>query len=156
MPFPSATCEARRPNDIGMVRFLSALFHAASEVCECTLSMHDLFHAHLFHADGVPGLLFHAREYPTTSERFPYYLGYCQHDSRLVVHPIDMRLRNVIWLFGHDVVVLVDADARTPFGTIYESEFGRAVADVFYFDSGSRRCHPNRRINSGVYVVPFI
>lgn len=156
MPFPGSECGARRPIDTAVTKFLSSLFHTASKVAGCTLSLHDLFHAHLFHTDGVPGLLFHAMEYPVSSDAFPYYLGYCQHASQLVVDPTDMRFRNVVWLFGHDVMVLVDADARAPFGTVYESELGSAVADIFYFDAGPNRCHPNQCINRGLYIVPFM
>jgi len=100
-------------------------------------------------------LLLHAREYPAYDpDRFPYALGFCQHNSTLLHHPRAMDLRNMLWLEGqlyaldlaeasllHSTLVWTGME---PLRTVYESDLGTPVADVTYLpwlkDDGSSGC----------------
>lgn len=169
---PDINADARRFNSarhLDLTVFLQALFHDVAEAIGCTLSICDLQHTHMFltaHSDdgfeerGELGLLFHAREYPAWDDQtFPFYLGFCQNGSNLYLNRDDataMRLRSAVWLLGCNVVVVLDADGaeRWPFGTVYESELGKPVADIFFFDGGKTQW-PLHRINQGLHVVRY-
>lgn len=149
----------RRVTNRAVEVFFRALFEAAGFACGSKLSRFDLFHAHLFYnrTEGVLGMLFHAKEYPAFDEcAFPYELGFCQTGSDVkLMRPGDMKTRSAVWFFGEEGVGLVESD-RLPFGTIYESELGDVLADLFYFEA---RFSPpgNRlaRLNRGLHVVEY-
>ncbi|KAK9796273.1 hypothetical protein WJX73_001601 [Symbiochloris irregularis] len=133
--------------------FMAALFRAiagrttAAGIPQVLLNRFDLYHAHLFQASRPPhslGLLFHAMEYPALGPDWPVNLGYCQVDSTLQYHSRAMDLRNWLWYQGAlcslDVgqdsclhkTLLMDGLQFTR--TVLESDFGRPVCDVNYFD----------------------
>lgn len=154
--FPSDHCNARRFSDLTVGAYFMGLFRQASYLASADLSRFDLHHAHFFYDSGenALGLLFHAREYPAFGDMFPYFLGRCQFNSTLrISSDTDMGLRTVLWLFGENVLILLDSTRRIPFGTIYESEFGQPIADLFFFDGC--RGKPQERINRGLYIVSF-
>eukprot|EP00877_Chromochloris_zofingiensis_P014294 jgi/Chrzof1/9118/Cz03g36190.t1 len=90
------------------------------------------------------GILFHAAEYPQYDDTmFPYYLGYCQHGSSLEFDQRSMDLRNMLWFKGRLAVLdasehsplhgLLLHEGTRPLRTVYEEDFGNAVADILYF-----------------------
>ncbi|EFJ22025.1 hypothetical protein SELMODRAFT_106158, partial [Selaginella moellendorffii] len=128
-----------------------------------SVNHYDLFHGHMFTAYGTGrlGILFHCREYPEYDKNsFALNLGYCQTGS-FIPYDSSMNLRNIIWLApmpsctSHNCSTkwlapgaLFILDAK-PGGvvfkelvsewvdvvrTIYESDFGRTVIDVNYFN----------------------
>lgn len=156
--FPADDCKARRFRSYELAMYFVSLFETAAIMSESQLSRYDLHHAHMYFdsSRGILGLLFHTREYPSFDEHeFPFNLGYCQQMSTLAIESEkDMGCRTVLLTFGGNCLVLLDGPDRAPFGTIYESEFGRAVADIYYFESrfGSK----DEGLNRGLHVVPYV
>lgn len=155
--FPDSKCNARRFRHSATMAFVIGLFRRCARLAGANTSLHDLHHAHFFYnaSERTLGLLFHAREYPMYDPvAFPYSLGYCQTNSTLQLSCAgDMGLRNVVWLLGNPALVLLDSTARLPLGTVYESELGKPVGDVFFFDGAYGR--PMESVNRGVYVVDY-
>jgi hypothetical protein len=89
----AASIVPRRP------RVFESVPHTPSQTCpQVELSRFDLFHCHIFvTADGTPGLLFHASEYPAPCHAFPYNLGYCQVKSPLRFSQARLDWRNYVW-----------------------------------------------------------
>lgn len=154
--FPCNQCDARRFHDLNLGAYFKGLFRQAGHLAFADLSRFDLHHAHFFHnnEENALGLLFHAREYPAADNKFPHFLGHCQHNSTFhISNDTDMGLRTVLWVFGEHIMVLLDSTRRVPFGTIYESEFGAPIADLFFFDGC--RGKPQERVNRGLYIVSY-
>jgi hypothetical protein len=62
------------------------------------LNRFDLFHGHLFvTADGTPGMLLHASEFPAECKAFPFSLGFCQTNSTLQFSSQKVDWRNYLW-----------------------------------------------------------
>lgn len=156
--FPADDCNARRVRSHHLCLYMKSLFRTAAYLSDSRLSRYDLHHAHLYfnHSEGILGLVFHAREYPAFDDNlFPFALGYCQKGSDLFLESeCDMEQRTVLWIFGQENMVLLEAPARWPFGTIYESELGRAMADIYFFES--RFGNKGECLNRGLHVVPFV
>lgn len=155
--FPADHCRPRRVRSYHLCVYFEALFRAAARMSNSRLSRYDLHHAHLYYnySTHVLGMVFHAREYPAFDDpSFPFSLGYCQTGSDLCLASGDeMENRTVLWTFGDEHMVLIEAPDRWPFGTIYESEFGRAIADVYFFES--RFGNKEECLNRGLHVVTF-
>lgn len=150
--FPGTDCDARRCRDVRTSQFLGCIFSQAAQAIGAQLNNYDLFHAHLVHDGCQLVMLFHAREYPAfDKDKFPIDLGFCQRTSKLYPTAVEMRTRCAMWLPNHRHLVVLDAGDR-PLGTIYESEFGVPVADVFYFNR-QQRGSISECTNRGVYVV---
>lgn len=155
--FPSDRCDARRVCDFLVEQFFCSLFRHAAHVAGARLSRFDLYHAHMYFdpQSKLWGLLFHAKEYPAYCEdTFPYCLGFCQVGSDLKLErEEDMQQRSVLWVYGEEKLILLESWGRLPFGTVYETEFGIPLADVFFFDS--RFGKKADGLNRGLHVVPY-
>jgi len=155
--FPSDDCSVYRISDTHTACYITTLFERARDLAGATLSRFDLHHGHFFfnRKSALFGILFHTKEYPRfCSDIFPFCLGYCQQGSDVVLDSWDdMSLRTVLWVFGMEKMYLLDGSARKPLGTIYESEFGKAMADVYYFPGSFQPWQEN--LNRGLHVVPY-
>lgn len=156
--FPCDSCDARRVREPAVERFVRALFREVAGLCGAEMSRFDLFHAHLFLGRGCGriGFLFHAKEYPAyEGQLFPYRLGYCQEGSSVVLEECrEMGRRCALWMYGDREMVRLDSSTRLPFGTVYESELGAPVADLFYFEG--RRGDRDGNLNRGLHIVPYV
>lgn len=161
--FPCDNPDASRFRHHETSLYFASTFRIVAESLSCELSRFDLHHAHFFYSSRFKtfGLLFHAREYPAYTERFPYNLGYCQRGSDLVIRKGEMRYRNVVWLYGDGLdtsyitahLLFLDAQQRMPIGTCYETEFGEHLGDLYFFQS--RFGEKENGLNRGVHVVLF-
>jgi len=119
----ATTTTAAAPRAVAAAAPLPRLPPPPPEVC---LSLHDLFHAHLFlsrgggaHGDVSAGLLFHAAEYPRRQQAeargggngdggdddddefaFPHDLGRCQRGSPLVATRASLDWRSTLYFRG--------------------------------------------------------
>lgn len=126
-----------------------------------TLSRYDLFHGHLFAARDCVGLLLHAREYPALGPAgFDVNLGFCQAGSSLEWDESLQALRNVLYVVparrdvSTSLVVLNTAPGSAlhellapgvrELHTVYESDFGVALADVNYLHAAPRALPEHR------------
>lgn len=155
--FPSDECSAHRVRNHDVYCYFKALFQKAAYISGSRLSRYDLHHAHIFFnsARNSLGFLFHAREYPAYDvESFPFDLGFCQKASDLcLAEENEMDSRSVLWMYGEEHMALLDGPSRWPFGTIYESEFGCAIADVYFF--ASRFGRKEECLNRGLHIVVY-
>ena len=144
-------------------KYIAYLFEQIAENTEFTLSRFDLFHAHLFYLreNNTIGLLFHAMEYCRfDEEHFDIELGYCQNCSSIEFDREKMFRRNILWLssgLSSETKLfilntnLAHSELLFPgqIYTMYESDFGDILGDVFYF--GSLK---NQKPQDRVYFVP--
>lgn len=155
--FPADDCAVHRISCYALTGFFISLFETAAELSGAALSRYDLFHGHVFfnRTEQILGVLFHAKEYPAFEEDiFPYELGFCQSGSNLFLNGgCEMERRSVLWVFGEEGMGLVESSDRLPFGTVYEGEFGEAIADLFYFES--RFQWGRRRLNVGLHIAVY-
>lgn len=143
---------ARRIKSPVVDRYFLAGFETAARLLNASISRFDLFHAHCVHTRcGRLVLLYHAREYPKLSDEFKPFLGYCQMDSHCEVRAADMHERTVLWALG-DLFMSALKSARDECGTIYETEIGTPIADMFYFKP---ECCTHAHQQTGLHVVPF-
>lgn len=155
--FPSDECRAYRVRNHEVYCYFKALFENAAYISGSRLSRYDLHHAHLFFnpTQNLLGMLFHAKEYPAYDvESFPFELGFCQRESDLcLADESEMECRSILWMCGEEHMALLDGPSRWPFGTIYESEFGHSIADIYFFAScfsGKEEC-----LNRGLHIVVY-
>ena len=140
--------------------FAAVAAHAPAVGLPVELSRYDLFHGHVFVAQGCVGLLMHAREYPALGPGFDVNLGLCQAGSSLAWDAKLQALRNVLYVvparrdLSTSLAVLDTAEGTAlhdllapgvrSLHTLYESDLGPALADVNYLHKAPRALPEHR------------